>query len=166
MTTSHTQTRLPLRLNLADHIGRDSLDGGWWPQTRDLTVELPDLIEHLPPGLGRILRVVFSPPDWESAPRRISVAGRFVKTGSFPEDDSHLVDLRMSDHNVLRLLVIPPAMTDDQGDEAMLAATTAGYTYSAAELLDTVSELPDVDPANLWTVELSEPSSGSRPGPR
>ena len=41
-------------------------------------------------------------------------------------------------------------MTTDQGEEALLAAATYGYEHTAASLLETVSEYPDVDPHDRW----------------
>ena len=147
----HPQSRGPLRLNMAEHPGKNYLDGAWWPQSRDLAVELADLVDHFPPRFGRIVRALFSPPDWEPGPRRVPVAGGYVKVGSFPRDDSHLIHLRTSDRNVLQVLVVPPGFTDAQGDEAMLAAATSGNAHSAADLLAEVTDSPDVDPRDHWT---------------
>jgi len=154
MTTSNVLNplrRIPLRLRMAAHPGRGELDGGWWPQSRDLAVELADLVDHFPPEWGRIVRATVSPPDWDPAPRRIPVSRGYVKVGSFPRDDTHLVLLKTADHAVLRVLVVPADMSSDQGDEALLAAATPGYAHTAACLLDTVSEHPDVDPEDHWS---------------
>ena len=154
MTTSNTpRSRTPLRLRMSAHPGRGTLDGGWWPQSRDLTIELTDLAAHFPLASGRIVRALFSPPDWDSAPRRLHVGQGQVKVGSFPHDDTHVILLTTADHTTLRLLVVPPDMSDDQGAEALLAAGTEHYAHSAGCLLDTVSEHPDVDPAQHWTHE-------------
>jgi hypothetical protein len=117
-------SRGPLRLRLAGHFGTNPLDGGWWPRSRDLAVELADLVDHFPTYLGRIVRVLVSSPDWEQAPRRIPVDGGYVKVDLLSRDDTHLIHLKTSDRTVLRVLVIPPGFTDDQGDEALLAAAT------------------------------------------
>lgn len=154
MTTSTTiTTRVPLRVALADESSHDTLDGGWWPQSRDLAVELADLVDHFPEGRPRIVRVLYSPPDWENPPRRVQVAGGWVKTGAFPRDDTHLVLLTTatSDRRVLRLLVVPPGLTAGQGDEALLAAASRGNDRPAADLLRTVTEHPDVDPRDHWS---------------
>lgn len=143
--------RVPLRLRMSGHTGRDQLDGGWWPQSRDLAVELRDLVDHFPPQRGRVARVLVSPPDWEPATRRIAVNGGYVKVGSFPRDDTHLIHLRLLNGNVLRLLVVPPSFTGDQGDEALLASATRGNAHPATDLLATVTEHPDVDPRDHWT---------------
>jgi hypothetical protein len=146
-------SRVALRLRMAEHRGKNYLDGGWWPQSRDLTVEMADLIDHFPAELGRIVRALVSPPDWDPAPRRIPVAGGFVKVGSFPRDDTHLIHLKTSDRTVLRVLVVPPGYGRDQGEEALLAAAAAGNAYSAIDLLDEVAHYPDVDPDDHRSID-------------
>jgi hypothetical protein len=172
MTTSNTPIRPPetstlqrgpLRLALAQEPGRNRLDGAWWPRSRDLAVELADLVDHFPPEAGRIVRALFSRPDWDSAPRHVLVAGGYMKVGSFPRDDSHLMHLTLSDRTVLHVLVVPPRFTEDQGAEALLAAAAAGNAHSAAELLTEVADGVDADPRDRWTDRGDswwEPSAG------
>jgi len=136
---------------MAEPPGGRHLDGGWWPQSRDLAIELADLVDHFPPQLGTVVQAGFSPSDWDPAPHRIPVFHGSVEVGSFASDDPHVLILNTSDHAVLRVLVVPPGMSLDQGEEALLAAATPGYAYTAASLLDTVSEYPDVDPDDQWT---------------
>jgi hypothetical protein len=159
MTTSDPTTQQPtpvpgrtaLRLRMAHPPGRGRMDGGWWPQSRDLAVELADLVDNFPAELGRIVRANFSPPDWDPAPRRIPVASGYVKVGSFPRDDTHLMVLKTGDHTTLSVLVVPPDLSADQGEEALLAAATPGYAHTAASLLAAVTEHPEVDPKDLWS---------------
>ena len=146
-----TLGRAPLRLRMAERPGRSHLDGGWWPQGRDLALELADLVDHFPPQSGRIVRALVSPPDWDSVPRRVRVTGGYVKVGLFPRDDTHLVHLTTSNRTVLRVLVVPPGFTHGQGDEALLASATAGNSHSAGDLLDEVTDHPDVDSMDHWT---------------
>jgi hypothetical protein len=146
-----TPTRGPLRLRMSVHPGRDHLDGGWWPRSRDLEVELADLVDHFPAQFGRIVRALVSAPAWDAAPRHVPVAGGYVKVASFPRDDTHVIDLKTSDRTVLRVLVVPPGFTDAQGAEALLAAATPGNAHSSEDLLDTVTEYPDIDPVDHWS---------------
>lgn len=157
MTTSEkspasTTPREPLRLSFSatDSAGGDNFDGAWWPQSRDLDVELADLIDNFPAEHGFVVRAGFSPPDWDTTPRRVPVARGYVKVGSFPHDDTHLVDLRMLNRTALRLLVVPSSMSADQGAEAMLAASTPGNDHDARGVLDLAGEDPDVDPGDQW----------------
>jgi len=100
--------RVPLRLQLNQAMGDGALDGSWWPQSRDLSVELADLVDNLPVELGEIHRVVFSRPDWDTAPHRVRVARGLLKVGSYPHDDNHQVWLRTSTRRIMRLSVTPP----------------------------------------------------------
>lgn len=145
-----TRGRSSLRLRMAEHSGRNHLDGGWWPQSRDLTLELADLVDHFPARFGRIVRALVSPPDWDLASRRVPVTGGSVKVGSFPRDDAHLIHLTTSEGTVLLVLVVPPGFTHDQGEEALLAAATTGNAHSATDLLNEVTEYPDSDPVDQW----------------
>lgn len=144
-------TREPLRLRMSDHPGADVMDGGWWPQSRDLVVELVDLADHFPAALGRIQHAIYSPPDWDSTPRRVRAAHGYVVVDALEQDDTHLMLLRTSQRMTLRVLVVPPEFSDGQGAEAMLAASTSGYAHSAGSLLETVTNELDVDPRDHWT---------------
>ena len=138
---------------MADPTGGTRLDGGWWPQSRDLTVELADLVDHFPPEVGRVSRALVSPPDWDEPPDRIRAATGHVVVGSFSDDDTHVVDLTLTDHRLLRLLVVPADLSAGQGEEALLAAATPGNAHSAASILETVHESEDVDPHDQWNDE-------------
>jgi hypothetical protein len=131
--SDHVQDRQPVRVQISERPGRDKLDGGWWPQSRDLAVELPDLVANFPAGHGRVVRAVYSPPDWDGYQRRVAIKSGYVKVGSFPKDDTHVIDLLMTGSKRLRLLVVPSA--SDDGDAAVTAASTPGNTRSAADLL-------------------------------
>jgi hypothetical protein len=153
MMTSNVPTlppRIPLRLRIADPPGRSSLAGGWWPQSRDLAVELPDLVDNFPSERGQVLRVAFSSPDWDTAPLLVPVASGHVEVASFPSDDKHVVELTMADLSLVRLMVVPPRMSAYRGEEAMLAAATPHGTHSAASILATVTEADEVDPFDHW----------------
>ncbi|GHJ59505.1 hypothetical protein NOK12_20230 [Nocardioides sp. OK12] len=140
-----------LRLRLAAHQGHDHLDGGWWPHSRDLSAELRRLVDDFPPERGRVVRVLYSPPDWDNRPvRSLPVAAGQVKVGFFPHDDTHLVHLTMSDRSVWLLAVVPPGFSADQGEEALLAAATSGNQHSAADLLHTVEGEAASVPADHW----------------
>lgn len=130
-----TTGRVPLRLRMSEHPGAHRLDGAWWPQGRDLAVELADLVDHFPPTSGRVSRALVSPPDWDRPPRLVPVAGRSLKVGSFPRDDTHLVILTTADRSLLHVVVVPPGLTAERAEEVMSAAV-AGGSVTASELLE------------------------------
>lgn len=45
-----------MRVSLADKLGSD-IDGAWWPLTRRLGRELPDLVEALRPAIGEVVDI-------------------------------------------------------------------------------------------------------------
>jgi hypothetical protein len=107
-TSSAPKDRLPLRLQLNSKLGQGRLDGSWWPQSRDLAVELADLVDHFPAEPGVVYRAVFSRPDWDTAPHKVRVARGIIKVGSFPRDDNHQIWLTMSNRRMIGLSVKPP----------------------------------------------------------
>ncbi|MCW2774498.1 MAG: hypothetical protein JWN91_2824 [Nocardioides sp.] len=136
MTTSPTQTRVPLRLQLADGPDSGTVGGGWWPQSRDLQTEAADLVDHFPAEAGRIQRLLFSRPDWDTLPdggrlRAVQAERGRVKVGSFPGDDTTMMVLQLASGRRLRLQVV-------QGDaepvaaQAAMDAAAAGQATSAS----------------------------------
>jgi hypothetical protein len=135
MTTSNeptTPTRLRLTLSAAPGTG--ALDGGWWPRTTDLDVELADLVDHFPPEAGRIARAVYSRPDWTSRPRTVKVARGTLKTGSFPRDDTHVLVVSLATGERLTLLVVPPGTPPDDARELVRVAAEPTNLRAATEL--------------------------------
>ncbi len=171
-TTVHPD-RVPLRLRIGPRPGHDVLDGGWWPQSRDLAVELADLVDHFPHEVGRPVRVGYAEPDWDRPPRRVAHAGGTLEVAPLAGEERSLVRLTLADDRILTLLVVPPAFTAAQGDEALLAAATPGNSDPAAVVLATVAAGTEVDPDSYWTDRGDAwwgpnpvpPSSRLAPGP-
>lgn len=126
------QQHHPGEFALRPVFDRDLPDGAWWPQSRSLSDQLKQLFALWPPDAGRINRILYSPPDWDDHPRMVAVAGRWVRTGSFPRDDTHLITVTMSDMQRRRIRVIPPDATPE----------------SAGEILDDVADPGEVAPAS------------------
>ena len=141
-----------LRLTMGPGVGKDRLDGGWWPHSRDLATELAILVAEFPTQYGRVVRATYSPPDWDDAPLRVAVRGRTVEVGESQRVEPHVAYLTTSDRIVCCLLVIPPTFDEDQGSEALLASSTHGNSHSATELLRAVTNELPVDPAGQWAV--------------
>jgi hypothetical protein len=99
----------PARLALRPQLDRKRPSGAWWPESRTLSDQLGTLFASWPPEAGRIVRVLYSPPDWDDRPRSVRVGGgRRVKTGSFPHDDTQQVTLSMMDGARWAIRVIAP----------------------------------------------------------
>ncbi len=126
------------------------LQGGWWPQTRDLAVELAELTDHVSTEVGTVSRASISPPDWDSPPRAVAGDSGMVKVRALPREDPHVVELRVSGRRPLRLLVVPPGLSAARAEEAMLAAATPRHSYPAASILEVVAESGDHDEFDEW----------------
>ncbi len=131
--------RVPLRLRLSDPEHPHPLDGGWWPQSRNLTAELADLVDNFPPERARITRALYSPPDWPEAPKRVPTARGYIETGFAKGDDTHVIMLTTSDRQKLCLIVIPPEMSEAQGEAALEAAITPRFAASPTKLLEQIA---------------------------
>ena len=103
MATHDESDRLSLRTEAL--AGRP--DGAWWPRSRDLGEEIGDLFEVWPADAGWILRVLYSPPDWDDRPRAVRVPRGRIKTGCFPSDDTHELVLTMAQGARRHITVIP-----------------------------------------------------------
>jgi len=140
-----------LRLALSESIGSGRLDGAWWPRSRNLETELADLVQRMPATVGRIVRAVYSTPDWQPAPRRIRVGDGFVKVGSFPHDDDHRIWLRLSSREMLQVMVIPPDSSPAMARAAMTTAASTSNRDSAATILKDAQDAEAAENVARWS---------------
>jgi len=134
------------------------VDGGWWPRSRDLTVELPALAHVLAVRLGRVARVAFALEAWDAAPRQITVDGSTVRLEGFHSQDQYVVHLSGSDGRRLSLLVIPPEADTGDAHDAMIMAARRGNADRPVELLAAGGIVPDAAVLRLRLVS-DEPQS-------
>ncbi|MFH8485117.1 DUF5994 family protein [Streptomyces longisporoflavus] len=128
----------PARLALkAPDAARGLLDGAWWPRSRDLLRELPDLTDALDLHEGRLTRIAVNPTHWPVIPRKVPVHGRVVKVGWFTTElDPHKVLLLFYGVGRRDLLVIPPETRPAAAARLMAAAgDPAGAPLTASALL-------------------------------
>lgn len=126
--SSHA-THEPARFTIRARAGAaraDGSDGAWWPTGRVLSEQFPVLFELWPPELGRIARVLYSPPDWDDRPRSVAVPHRRVKCGSFPRDDTHQLVITTADHVRHVLTVVPPGAADAVAAASLSGSATTG----------------------------------------
>lgn len=149
-----------LRLVVSPPSRLHALDGAWWPRSRDLATECRDLLDQLPAEVGHVDRIVYSRPDWEPDPtsvptgwpRRVQVARGCLKTGSFPEDDTHTVVLALSDRSRVTLLLVPVDTDRERAIMLMAAAVDPDDDRSAIELLGD-HRLVDGEALHAWDSE-------------
>ncbi|MEU3304541.1 DUF5994 family protein [Streptomyces sp. NPDC006678] len=127
----------PARLSLTPPGSAPGLlDGAWWPRSRDLSRELPALVDVLDARWGRITRVTVNPAHWPVIPHKVPVPGRTVHVGWFAhEQDPHKLILLSYTAGRWDLLVIPPETGADAAARLMSAAATPGGLLTASGLM-------------------------------
>jgi hypothetical protein len=137
----------PLRLRLKPKAPPTGyVDGGWWPHSRDLTVELEPLAHVLGVRLGRVTRVAYSLSFWDKAPARITVDGRVIRLEGFGSQDEYVVHLSGPDRQRISVLVVPPEATTSAAHDAMMKASQRGNADLPVEILTTGGALPATAP--------------------
>jgi hypothetical protein len=112
-----------------------TLGGGWWPHTRELTLELPLLVGAFAALGVRVTRVVYHPSLWLIAPPKLRVEGKVVHLGWIRDIDPNLVSLRTAQDTRIDLLVVPPEATADRAERALAAAVVPGSVTSPTDIL-------------------------------
>ena len=133
--------RVSLRENAGD--GASAFDGGWFPRSRDLAVEVPELIAELDRRGVRVERFTYALDAWSPAARKVVVQGRTVRTGGFRSMDAGVVCLtwaggaRRAD-----LLVVPPETDVLTGARALRLCTRRGLPSSPQMVLAAARSTP------------------------
>jgi hypothetical protein len=109
-------------------------DGAWWPRSKDVMAELPDLITALTAHLGRIVRVGLDADAWDAVPRSVTVDGRVIRISWFPGSD-RTISLSLGFQNHFLLLVVPPTTGAGTARTAMAEAAGRDNNATADELL-------------------------------
>jgi hypothetical protein len=137
-TAASTRPAVPpgLRLQLDPTMaGTGTVDGGWWPRSRDPAAELPGLIAGLDASLGPITRLSLNLTAWDTAPRRVAVGGRRVRVGWFRHMDADTIGVTRAGQNRVALLVVPPQATTAAAEAAMAMAADAANSAGPADIL-------------------------------
>ncbi|MGP4101472.1 DUF5994 family protein [Nonomuraea sp. KM90] len=130
---AHSALRLSLNA-LLDRRG--TVDGAWWPRSRDTAGELPALISAVDERLGRaVLRVGLYRDAWDNIPARIPARGRQVRVGWFLSADPHLITLSVAGTAPITLLVIPPGTANVQAMAALTLAAAGTVGVRPADIL-------------------------------
>jgi len=85
------------------------LDGSWWPGSRDLDVELRDLVPVLDHFRGPVSRLLLGAAGWTARPHHIVAAGHPVSVGYQAGQAPALMTVRCADGGTFTMQVTPPA---------------------------------------------------------
>jgi hypothetical protein len=133
--------RVSLRDNAGD--GASAFDGAWFPRSRDLAVEVPELIAELDRRGVRVERFTYALDAWSAVARKLVVQGRTVRTGGFRSMDEGVVCVtwaggtRRAD-----LLVVPPETDVLTGARALRLCTRRGLPRSPQMVMAAARSTP------------------------
>ena len=136
---------IDVRVSLRDGAGdgNSTFDGAWFPRTRDLAVEVPELIAELDRRGVRVERFTYALEAWSPAPRKLLVADRLVRTGGFRSMDPAVVCLTWSGGTRRAdLLVVPPETDVLTGARALRLCTRPGLPRSPQMVLAAARSTP------------------------
>jgi hypothetical protein len=133
--------RVSLRENAGD--GNSAFDGAWFPRTRDLAVEVPELIAELDRRDVRVERFTYALDAWTPVARKIVVQGRVVRTGGFRSMDPGVVCVTWAGGNRRAdLLVVPPETDVLTGVRALRLCTRRGLPRSPQMVMAAARSTP------------------------
>ena len=123
--------------------GGSAFDGAWFPRSRDLALELPELVAALDKRGLHIERFTYPLDVWSPAPRKVVVGGRVVRTGGFRSMDAGVVCLTWAGGNRRAdLLVVPPETDVLTGARALRLCTRRGLPPSPQMVLAAARSMP------------------------
>jgi hypothetical protein len=116
-------------------VRHSTVDGGWWPHTRNARTELPGLIAALDarPGV-RVQRVAVHRDEWDEIPHQLTTdSGHFVRVDWFTTIPHHTVSVTIAGgRDPIALLVVPPSTPPGAARAAMHTAATGPGTRAQA----------------------------------
>ncbi|MEY1673411.1 DUF5994 family protein [Gordonia sp. ABKF26] len=114
---------------------RGSVDGAWWPHTRDLAGETRAIARDVGEHLQRLERVGYALRDWDTSDTtRIAIDGQRISLEGFTVWTPATVRFTGAS-STLTLAVIPPDTDPRTAREIMTRATHRHSTRSASALL-------------------------------
>ncbi|MFG1933741.1 DUF5994 family protein [Mycobacterium sp. NPDC048908] len=123
-----------LRLKPA-HRSAGVVQGGWWPLTDQLYIELRHLLAALSSRAGVIERVTYDESRWAAASLRMEFRGHSVILE--PSDASpNTLTVAGKKFGTLTLLVVPPDTDPMAAYAAVLAAADPDNASSVEQLLE------------------------------
>ena len=115
------------------------VDGGWWPHSLDLLVELPALLGAVEAaGYGETRRVIYALSAWNGPPpRKAAMLNRIVKLSGFRYQEPAEISLVDSGGwKRVTLVVVPPDAAPALAQHALAIAGTDADRHRAREILE------------------------------
>ena len=132
-----TDSRTRNRLRLTGSRARaEHIDGAWWPGSKRLADELPELLAAVHDRLGPVVMVGYRRDGWTTTPPQVQVGGgRTVELLGFTSDEPPTVILIGEDGHHLTLQVVNPDTNERQAEQALEGSSTARSVADVARKL-------------------------------
>lgn len=136
------------RLQLKPFRGAaEHIDGAWWPRSRHLVGELPELVASVSDRLGQVVMIGYRRNGWDETPPLVEVGGHTVELLGFTSDEPASVILIGAAGQHLTLRVIGPDTGEQVArralDEAGKPADAGDGPAGAAPVAKSVSDVAD-----------------------
>jgi hypothetical protein len=162
-----------LRLRRREPSAADGfVDGGWWPRSLDLSVELPALLSELGAAGHDVARVAYNPSAWNPAPHALAGAGRPVVLEARADQDTAALSLAdISGAKRTELVVIPPHTAPQVARRVLALARLGGDLHRAVGILERASAAvkagtPDIAPPGPEAEAVGRTFTSSAPSER
>ncbi len=142
------------------------VDGGWWPRSLDLSVELPPLLAELSRAGHDVAHVTYDPAAWNPAPDVLPGIGRPVTLQGCAQQPAASVSLAdISGARRTELVVVPPHADSRVAQRVLALARLGGDLLRAAGMIERASGKPSsvavrVGPLDLLPTAVWETDGG------
>ena len=144
-----------VRLRRGGASAEAAFDGAWWPRSRDLATELPELVAALDLLGVRVDRFTHPVEPWGPVDRKVVVNGHVVRTGAFHSMDPQLVSLVVDGGRRVDLLVVPPEADALTGVRALRMSGQRDERSTPQRVLAAAGSRPLPEVAHLRTVRAA-----------
>lgn len=126
-----------LRLVWATPHSGQSIQGAWWPRTRNITTELAELLPAADTHLGApLIRLSLNPAAWDHQPRRLYAGKRVIRLAWFASIDPATVGIGATALVRITLCIIPPECPASTGQRILhLLRDSGSWPAEPADLL-------------------------------
>jgi hypothetical protein len=129
-------SRIVLRPGTESNSADRCIDGGWWPRSLDLLIELPALVAVLSRTGFSAHCVVYRLHTWHETPRRTTIGGlRINLAGHRKQAVATVAVIDRSGQKRLELLVVPPQTEPAVARRALDIASRDGDCDPAEDVL-------------------------------
>ncbi len=125
----------------------EHIDGTWWPRSKRLVDELPDLVTSVSDRLGQVVMVGYHRDGWFDTPPLTEIDGHTIELLGFTSDEPASVIAIGDEGHHITLQVIPPDAGEQVArralDETKRRADAGGAAVASSAVARSVADVAD-----------------------